>query len=68
MSIESALLILLALYVVHLRIQLWLDGKVIQSFEKSTIVVPKADKKKADMGLPALLIAALALLIALASN
>jgi len=67
MGIESALLILLALYVVHLRIQLWLDGKVIQSFEKSTIIVPKVEKKKADMGLPALLIAALALLLALSN-
>jgi hypothetical protein len=67
MGIESALLILLALYVVHLRIQLWLDGKVIQPFEKSTIIVPKVEKKKADMGLPALLIAALALLLALSN-
>ncbi len=68
MTIEFAILILLLLYVAHLRVQLWLNGKVIQSFEKSTIIVPKAEPKKADLGLLALLIAALALLLALSTN
>jgi len=67
MSIELAILAALLLYIAHLRIKLWLDGKVIQSFQKSAIIVPKADKKQ-DLGSLALIIAALALLAALAAH
>ncbi len=67
MSIELAILILLLVYVFYLRIELWLDGRVIQSFQKSAIIVPKAEKKH-DLGAPALMIAALALILALAGS
>jgi len=67
MNVEFALLILLLMYVAHLRVKLWLNAKVIQSFQKSAIIVPKAEKKQ-DLGLPALLVAALAVLLALANR
>lgn len=67
MSIEASLLMGLLLYVVYLRFKLWVNGRVIQSFQKSAVIVPKADKKT-DLSAPALLIAALALLMALAAN
>jgi len=67
MSLELAILIALLLYIAHLRIKLWLDGKVIQSFQKSAIIVPKTEKKQ-DLSGIALLIAALALLLALAAH
>ncbi|HET7091602.1 MAG TPA: hypothetical protein VFL17_23475 [Anaerolineae bacterium] len=67
MSIELAILIALLLYIAHLRIKLWLDGKVIQSFQKSAIIVPKAEKKQ-DLGAIALIIAALALLLSIAQG
>lgn len=65
MSIELFLLILLLIYVVYLRVELWLNGKVIQSYQKSAIIVPKPEKKH-DLSVPALMIAAFALLLALA--
>ena len=65
MNIELSILVLLLIYVAYLRIELWLNGRVIQSFQKSAIIVPKTEKKP-DLGLPALLIAAFALLLALA--
>lgn len=67
MNVEMPVLILLLIYVTYLRVELWLNGKVIQSYQKSAIIVPKADKKH-DLGAPALMIAALALLMALASR
>ena len=65
MNIELSILVLLLIYVAYLRIELWLNGRVIQSFQKSAIIVPKTEKKP-DLSLPALLIAAFALLLALA--
>ncbi|HZY46010.1 MAG TPA: hypothetical protein VFF70_14825 [Anaerolineae bacterium] len=56
---------LLLLYIVNLRVKLWLDHKVIQQFQKSAIIVPNPDKKH-DFGPVALMIAALALLLAMA--
>ncbi|HEY4688042.1 MAG TPA: hypothetical protein VIK33_01935 [Anaerolineae bacterium] len=67
MSLEVALLVLLLVYVAHLRFKLWMDAKVIQSFQKSAIIVPKSEKKQ-DFGIPALLISALALLLALSAR
>ena len=65
MSIELSILILLLVYIAYLRVELWLNGRVIQSYQKSAIIVPKAEKKH-DLGVPALMIAAFALLLALA--
>ncbi|MGH2594156.1 MAG: hypothetical protein ACRDGG_11655 [Anaerolineae bacterium] len=67
MSIELSILIVLLLYVAYLRIKLWLNGKVIQSFQQSAIIVPKIEKKH-DLSAPALMIAAIALLLALAQS
>jgi len=67
MSVEASILIMLLMYVAYLRVKLWLNGKVIQSFQKSAVIVPKAEKKQ-DLGAPALMIAAIALLLALAAN
>jgi hypothetical protein len=67
MNVELPILILLLLYVTYLRVELWLNGKVIQSYQKSAIIVPKADKKH-DLSAPALMVAALALLMALAGR
>ncbi|HLF28557.1 MAG TPA: hypothetical protein VJG32_19660 [Anaerolineae bacterium] len=67
MSIELSIVMLLFLYIVYLRIELWLNGKVIQSFQKSAIIVPKPEKKR-DLGAPALMLAALALFLALLSQ
>ncbi len=67
MSIEMYFLILLLLYIAYLRVKLWLNGKVIQSFQQSAIIVPKAEKKH-DLSAPALMLAAVALLLALAAN
>jgi hypothetical protein len=67
MNVELAILILLLLYVTHLRVKLWMDAKVIQSFQKSAIIVPKPEKKQ-DFGVPALMLAAVALLLALTSR
>jgi hypothetical protein len=67
MNVELPILILLLIYVTYLRVELWLNGKVIQSYQKSAIIVPKAEKKH-DLSAPALMIAALALLMALASR
>lgn len=67
MSIEIAVLALLAIYALYLRIELWLNGRVIQSYQKSAIIVPKPEKKH-DFSAPALLIAAIALLMALAGR
>ncbi len=67
MSIEASILILLLWYVVYLRVRLWLNGKVIQSFQKSAIIVPKIEKKH-DLSAPALMLAAIALLLALAAH
>jgi hypothetical protein len=66
MTIELALLILLGLYALHLKIQSSLNHKVIQAYQQSAIILPKPEKKR-DLGSPALLLAALALLTALAS-
>lgn len=67
MSIEASILIMLLVYVAYLRVRLWLNGKVIQSFQKSAVIVPKTEKKL-DLSAPALMIAAIALLLALASR
>ena len=65
MSIELSLLIGLLAYVVYLRFKLWINSRVIQSFQRSAVIVPKAEKKT-DLSALALLIAAIALLMALA--
>ena len=67
MNIELPLLFLLLLYIAYLRIELWLNGRVIQSFQKSAIIVPKAEKKR-DLSALALMLAALAVLLALTSR
>ena len=67
MSIELALLILAGLYAIYLRIELWLNARTIQSFQKSAIILPKPEKKR-DYSAEALMIAALALLLALTGN
>ena len=67
MNIELLLLCLLLVYIVYLRIELWLNGRVIQSFQKSAVIVPKTEKKN-DLSAPALMIAAVALLLALAAR
>ena len=66
MNIELPLLILLGLYAFHLKIQSTLNKKVIQAYQQAAIILPKPEKKR-DLGSPALLLAALALLTALAS-
>jgi len=66
MSVEASVLILLLGYVVYLRFRLWLNGRVIQSFQKSAIIVPKVEKRH-DLSAPALMLAAIALLLALAA-
>jgi len=67
MNIELPLLFLLLLYIAYLRIELWLNGRVVQSFQKSAIIVPKAEKKR-DLSAAALMLAALAVLLALATR
>lgn len=67
MTTELALLILFGLYAIHLKIQSSMSKKVIQAYQQSAIIVPKPEKKR-DLGTPALLLAALALLTALASG
>ena len=67
MNIELPLLFLLLLYIAYLRIELWLNGRVIQSFQKSAIIVPKTEKKR-DLSAPALMLAAVAVLLALAAR
>ena len=66
MSVEMTTLILLLSYIAYLQVKLWLNGKVIQSFQKSAIIVPKTEKKH-DLSAPALMLAAIALLLALAN-
>jgi hypothetical protein len=66
-SIEAFFLVLLMLYIVYLRVELWLNGRVIQSFQKSAIIVPKSEKKH-DLSAPALMLAALAVILALAGS
>jgi len=67
MSIELALLALAVLYAAYLRIEVWLDHRVIQAYQKSAIILPKAEKKR-DFSAQALLLAAIALLLALTGN
>jgi hypothetical protein len=67
MSIEIAVLALLAVYAGYLRIELWLNGRVIRSYQQSAIIVPKPEKKH-DFSAPALMIAAIALLMALTAR
>ena len=63
--LQIAVLSVLLLYIINLRVKLWLDHKVIQQFQKSAIIVPKPEKKH-DFGPIALVIAAIALLLAMA--
>lgn len=67
MSIELALLALAVLYAAYLRIEVWLDRRVIQSYQKSAIILPKPEKKR-DFSAQAMLLAALALALVLTGN
>lgn len=61
------LLVLAVVYIVYLRIQLYINNRIVKAFQNSAVVIPQAKAKQSGLPIAAVVVGMFMLLMAMAT-